>query len=467
MDVRRLLDRPTRPISLQACHLHGLPGTTLLAHAPWGVVQACFVRRHRGPKGAILLRGAASAHDLARSLHPGNSGLAAWLGALAPGPSAPPPAAQGDAWPTDADAAARALDEALLQAFGPDAQARADLLLRLAQAVLLREDAPEGRLRPFLPSGPRVQLLDLRRPNRHVAVFRKRAGGGAAPPCLRAIAGQARAVVSWHGGGLRMRRPSTSSPSAPPRGSPPMSASPSAPTSSAASPPSDTTWSAGSSEPDARALRALLAAAGPWSGHAGHMSLALDAPLDPAALPEALRPKAPRWRLALRRGCSGPTQISVQAGDARGWRMPVGLGDLDLPPPETPAETAARIARALDAALCPLTARRGDLVLLLARRRLLETDGQKAILRRHGRGWILSWAGRRRGALPGGHRWRVLLHHWMDQARRARPGPDGLPRIESLHLLPIHRPPDSAHARLALDRDIADLEALLSLPPEG
>ena len=245
-----------------------------------------------------------------------------------------------------------------------------------------------------------------------------------------------------------------------------MSDSLSALTFSSASPHTDTIWSAGSSETDARALRALLATAGPWDGHAGYTSLSLRAPLDPSALPEALRPKAQRWRLSLRRFGSGPTKIFLQGGSDRGWRMPVGLGDLDLPLPERPAETAALLARALDAAFCPLTARRIDLVVLLARRRLLETDSQKAILRRHDRAWYLSWARRRCGVLPDGHRWRVLLHFWMDQARRAFPGPDGLPRIKGVHLLPIHRPPDSAHARLALDADIACLEALLSLHPE-
>jgi hypothetical protein len=201
MDILQLLDRPVRPISLSPSSAYGLPGRSLLAQAPWGVVEACFVRHYWGPEGAILLRGAASAHDLARSAaHSGLSSLSAWLGTLAHGPSAPRPEAMDLlAWLPDADAAARALDEALLQAFGPEAQRRADLLLRLAQVVLLREDATEGRFRPFLPSGPRLQIFGLRQPNRHVAVFRKRAGRGATPPDLRAIAGHARAVVAWHG----------------------------------------------------------------------------------------------------------------------------------------------------------------------------------------------------------------------------------------------------------------------------
>ena len=232
-------------------------------------------------------------------------------------------------------------------------------------------------------------------------------------------------------------------------------------------PYTDTIWSAASSEADAQALRALLTTAGPWDGHVSYTSLSLQAPLDPSVLPEALRPKAQRWRLSLRRVGSSPTKIFLQGGNDCGWRMPVGLGDLDLPLPERPAETAALLARALDAAFCPLTARRIDLVVLLARRRLLETNSPKAILRRHDHAWYLSWAGRRCGALPDGHRWRALLHFWMDQARRAFPGPDGLPRIKGVHLLPIYRPPESAHARLALNADIAHLEALLSLHPEG
>ena len=240
-----------------------------------------------------------------------------------------------------------------------------------------------------------------------------------------------------------------------------MPPSPFAPISLPTSPPLAMIWSAGSSEPAAQALRALLAAAGPWTGHAGSMSLSLQAPLphDPQ-IPGA--GGAP-WHLTLRRSGTGPTLLALNGSGPRGARLPVGLGDLDLPAPRTPEETGNLLGRALDAALCPLLARRADLALLLAHARLADAGARQAILRRHGSTWRIGWAGRHRTALPLRHRRGVLLGHWITQARRAVFSPDGVPRLEGLHNLLLYALPNTAHHRLVLATEIARLSEILSL----
>jgi len=240
-----------------------------------------------------------------------------------------------------------------------------------------------------------------------------------------------------------------------------MPFSPCVPISLPTSPPLATIWSAGSSEPAAQALRALLAAAGPWTGHAGSLSLSLKALLSQD--PQIPGAGGAPWHLTLRRGGTGPTLLALQGIGPRGARLPVGLGDLDLPAPRTPEETAELLGRALEAALCPLLARRADLALLLAHARLAEAGARKAILRRNGSSWRIGWAGRHRTALPPRHRWSVLLGHWMTRARRAVLSPDGVPRLEGFHNLPLHALPDSAHHRLAMAAEIARLSEILSL----
>jgi hypothetical protein len=154
----------------------------------------------------------------------------------------------------------------------------------------------------------------------------------------------------------------------------------------------------------------------------------------------------------------------LQGSGPAGWRLPVVLGDLDLPAPHAPEEAGDLLARTLEAALCPLLARRADLALLLVRQRLAQTGARRALLRRHRSDWILTWSGRRCVALPPRHRWRTLLGHWLLQARRpAFSEAHAFPRLEGFHLLALHTAPSSAHERLLLQAEIGRLSTLLSL----
>jgi hypothetical protein len=247
-----------------------------------------------------------------------------------------------------------------------------------------------------------------------------------------------------------------------------MSASPSAPTSSPASPTSDTTWSAGFSEIAARRLRALLAAAGPWRGHAGILSTHLEAPLDATLLPQALRDghATPPLLLRLRRHGAAPTTLALHGSGPAPKTAVFPLGDLETDPPRSPEDVPDLLSRALDAALCPLLARRVDLVLLLVRQRLLHTGAQRAALRLHRGTWMLAMPSGSRTALPPRHRWRALLRRWLLDARRPVLSDDhALPILQSLRGLPIHAPAPSAHERLLLQAEIDRLSRLLSLDP--
>jgi len=234
-----------------------------------------------------------------------------------------------------------------------------------------------------------------------------------------------------------------------------------APISLPASPPLAMIWSAGSSEPAAQAIRTLLAAAGPWTGHASSMSLSLQAPLphDPQILGAGGAP----WHLTLRRSGTGPTLLALYGSGPRGARLSVELGDLDFLAPRTPEETGNLLGRALNVALCPLLARRADLALLLAHARLADVGARQAILRRHGSTWRISWAGRYRTALPPRYPWGVLLGYWMTQVRRVVFSSDGVPFLQGLHNLPLYALPNTAHHRLALANEIALLSEILSL----
>jgi len=163
----------------------------LLICAPWGVVEAHFVRHYWSARGAVLLLGAFSAHDLARIVHPGLSTLAVWFGILDHDPSAPLP---------NVCAAARAPDEAIDSPFGPSATARANLLIRLTQGVLLRKDATEGRLRPFLC--PRSRGFSRSISTAATATLRCFANALDASPSRPILPPlpDARAIVSYQGG---------------------------------------------------------------------------------------------------------------------------------------------------------------------------------------------------------------------------------------------------------------------------
>jgi len=240
-----------------------------------------------------------------------------------------------------------------------------------------------------------------------------------------------------------------------------MLPSPCAPIFLSASPSLATIWSAGFSEPAEQALRTLLAAAGPWTGHVGGMSLSLKALLsrDPQIPGAGSSP----WYLTLRRNGPGPTLLALQGNGPRGTPLRVGLGDLNVLAPRAPEETVDLLSRALDVAFCPLLARRADLALLLVHVRLNDVGVPQAILRRNGYSWHIRWAGHQRIALPPRHRWSILLSHWMTQARRVIFSPDGVPRLEGFHNLRLHALPDSAHHRLAMTAEIARLSEILSL----
>jgi hypothetical protein len=243
-----------------------------------------------------------------------------------------------------------------------------------------------------------------------------------------------------------------------------MNTSPSTPTSSEASPPSATTWSAGFSDSAAQQLRTLIAAAGPWSGHAGITSTRLEAPLDASVLPRWIRDGHGPWSLVLRRQAAmRTTALSLYSGSPL-CRYPLSLGTLDLPFPHAVEETRDLLRRTLDAALCPLLARRADLALLLVHQRLLQTGARNAVLQHHRDRWILIAPDRRRAALPPRHRWRILLERWLLDARRpVLSQTHALPVLESPHGLHLHAAPASAHARLRLQTEIDRLATLLAL----
>jgi hypothetical protein len=223
-------------------------------------------------------------------------------------------------------------------------------------------------------------------------------------------------------------------------------------------------WIPRSSESAAQQIRMLIAAAGPWSGHTGIVSTRLEAPLDAGVLPNRIRAGHSSWNLVLRRQGTMRTTELLLHSDSPLCRHPPSLGTLDLPFPHAVEETHDLLRRALDAALCPLLARRVEFALLLVHQRLLQTGARNAVLHHHRGRWVLTTPNGRCAALPPRHRRRILLERWLLDVRwPVLSQTHALPVLESPHGLHLHAAPASAHERLRLHAEIDRLAALLAL----
>jgi len=225
------------------------------------------------------------------------------------------------------------------------------------------------------------------------------------------------------------------------------------------------TWSDRYSDSAAQQLHMLIAAARAWSGYAGITSTRLEAPLDANVLPSPIREAYSPCSLILhRQGTMRTTALFLHSDHPLCRRPSFFLGALDLPFPHAATETSDLLRRTLDAALCPLLARRAELALLLIYQRFLQIGVEKAVLHHHRGRWVLTTAKGWRVALPPRYRWRILLERWLFDVRRPVLSQTwALPVLESPHGLHLHATAASAHERLRLQAEIDRLETLLAL----